>query len=197
MQKDMTLLFHPTTHTTGYGDAQIIAMQQSKITAVADSRTLTSAIYWTMNLSNPSNTIQEALATIQLPPGACVTRATLWVNGKAEEASFNGRELVQKAYPLTAAARRDPLLITSTKPGQIDLKAAPVLAYGSLQLSIGITAPMNVEDPLNCTVTLPYIISSNMKGADTEYHINSEQRLKTNSSQSLGPASFHYRKNQS
>ncbi len=177
---NMKLLWQPPAHTFGYGNEKVIVPEQSKITAVVDSQTLTSAIYWIINLKNPTGTIQEALATIQLPPGACVTRATLWVNGKPEEASFNARAKVQEAYALTAGARRDPLLITSTRPGQIDLKAAPVPAYGYLTLRIGITAPLVAKNPRDCTLGLPYLLSSNMENTDTVYHFDSDRPLRTN-----------------
>ncbi len=176
----MNLLWQPSVHTFGYGDQKVIATEQSKITAVVDSQTLTSAIYWIINLKNPSDTIQEALATIQLPPGACVTRATLWVNGKPEEASFNTRAKVQQAYALTAGARRDPLLITTTRPGQFDLKAAPVPAHGYLTLRIGITAPLVAQNPLECSLGLPYLLSSNMESTKTVCHFENDRPLKLN-----------------
>lgn len=43
---------------------------------------------WTFVFQNEHANPQEARAQIKLPPGACVSRLTLWVNGEPQEAAL-------------------------------------------------------------------------------------------------------------
>ncbi|MFN8654923.1 MAG: VIT domain-containing protein [Candidatus Obscuribacterales bacterium] len=62
---------------------------------------------WTFNFKNDSDTQQEARTQIALPPGAVVSRLTLWINDKPHEAVFGSREKTKSAYKSVVYRQRD------------------------------------------------------------------------------------------
>ncbi len=144
--------------------AQIPGLRASRsvITGVLDPATLSASYYWTFTLNNSSSADQEAQMTIKLPDGAVISRATLWIDGKAEEAAFNTTAQVQNAYDWIVNRHRDPLLVTQTENGDISLKAAPVVPGKEMKLRIGVTVPMRVNAEGACRMDLPQVLQSNL-----------------------------------
>ena len=55
-------------------------------------------VEWTLEFKNDSRLQREARAQIALPPGAVVSRLTLWIDGEERDAAFGGRSQVKTAY---------------------------------------------------------------------------------------------------
>jgi hypothetical protein len=75
---------------------------------------------WTVEFRNSAPLEREVRLQLVLPPGAVVSRATLWVNGEEREAAYGGRGEVRAAYQRVAVQqRRDPLLVTTKGAGRV------------------------------------------------------------------------------
>jgi hypothetical protein len=144
------------TKVPGFGTSR------SVITGVADPQTLTASYYWTFTLRNTTRSPQEAQMNIALPDGAVVSRATLWINGKAQEAAFNSTETVEQAYDWIVKLHRDPLLIKQIDAKHISLKASPVMPNKEMKIRIGMTVPMSATADGSTQMSFPQIKESNL-----------------------------------
>ncbi len=100
---------------------------------------------WTLEFKNTSQRAREARAQILLPPGAVVSRLTLWVNGEEQEAAFGGRSQVKTAYKSVVQQRRDPVLVTTCGPDRVLVQCFPVPVNGIMKARLGITAPLQLK----------------------------------------------------
>lgn len=137
-----------------------LTVQHSQIDGSIDPAAQLGYLQWTMVFQNRDLVQQEARALVQLPPGAVVSRVTLWVNGEEREAAFGRKDHVQQAYEQVVAARRDPLLVTSAGPGRVQVRCFPVPPQGEMRIRLGITMP--VED---ARLRLPSFIEKNFAAA--------------------------------
>lgn len=151
----------------------------SLVTGVVDADTLTASLYWTLDLKNSSKQEREASAELVLPPGAVVHRATLWVHGKAEEASFSSSWRVQQAYDWVVDKHRDPLLVTWKDDRTISIKAAPVPEDGTpMRVRLGITMPLSNDAKGESQLELPKLSKANFAmPVKNDIHIESAQDL--------------------
>lgn len=161
-----------------------LSASRSTITGFTDAASMSAAYYWTFTLTNSGAAQQEAVMRIALPPGATVSRATLWVNGVAQEAAFSTNQQVTNAYEWVKNGRQpirrltpvcDPLVITQDGPGHILVKAAPVEAGGKeLKLRIGFTAPLRPTSE-HGSLQLPHIEESNFNISNLQdVHLESQ-----------------------
>jgi hypothetical protein len=150
---------------------------QSEMTGVVDARTLTASYYWTFVVDNTSKSTQQAQLRMRLPEGAVVSRATLWVNGVAQEAAFNENHLVRDAFNRVFAQRRDPLLVTKDGPDHVLLKASPVPANGQMEFRVGITAPLTMDNNGTVSFKLPSVDDSNFGISQQRLHLESPTQL--------------------
>ncbi len=151
-----------------------LSLQESQLTGHVDAKTLTSALYWTLVFNNQAEQNEEARCRIKLPTGAVVSRATLWINGKEQEAAFDTREKVQAAYQWIVKKNRDPLLITETKDGLVHLQAFPVPKWGEMKVRFGITAPLDPKTTKQFRLEPPRILSANFETADAPTNVKLE-----------------------
>ncbi len=100
---------------------------------------------WTMEFSNAHPNDQEARGQVLLPPGACVSRLTLWVNGEPQEAAFAANAQVKAAYrEVVTVERRDPVLVTQVGPDRVLVQCFPVPPDGGrIKIRLGMTAPLD------------------------------------------------------
>lgn len=140
---------------------------------------MSASMYWTFSLKNNNSTDKEASMIIELPKNAALSRATLWINGKAQEASFSSNAQVKNAYDYIAVRHRDPLLVTQVGPNTIKVLAAPVTANGGeMQFRLGITTPLESNSEGQRYVSLPHIKESNLQfDSKQDIHLTSESRL--------------------
>ena len=132
-----------------------LSISQSRLDGRVDSASGIAYLEWTMEFRNDSPTAREARALIELPPGAVVSRVTLWIEGEPREAAFGGRAQTKQAYQQVAVRqRRDPVLVTTAGPDRILLQCFPVPVNGTMKTRIGITAPLVVPDATNAEARL-------------------------------------------
>ncbi len=127
---------------------------------------------WVFEFRNSSFLDREARLQLALPPGAVVSRATLWINGEEREAAYGGRGLVRAAYERVAVRQqRDPLLVTTKGADRVLAQAFPVArGGGTIKFKIGITAPLSIVSPNQARFALPAIIDRNFSFAPEMRH---------------------------
>ena len=119
-------------------------------------------LQWTLIFQNESPVQREARAEVQLPPGAVVSRLTLWVNGEPREAAFAGKGKVRQAYQQVVQQQRDPVLVTTAGRDRILVQCFPVPANnGEMKIRLGITVPLILEDSYNARLLLPHFVDRN------------------------------------
>lgn len=145
-----------------------LTLAQSRLDGRVDSASGCAYLEWTLEFRNASKTAREARALIELPPGAVVSRVTLWIDGEPCEAAFGGRSQTRQAYRQVAVRqRRDPVLVTTAGPDRVLLQCFPVPVDGSMKTRIGITAPLlvpNAGTP-EAALRLPAFAEQNFGGA--------------------------------
>lgn len=152
-----------------------VNVSKSTITGIVDSESQTASLYWTLVLKNNDNQGKEASLVVDLPENSALSRATLWVNGVAQEAAFSSNSLVEAAYDSLVVERRDPLLVTQVAPNRIRILAAPVPANGGeMKLRVGMTVPCQPGEGGKSSVGMPHISESNLKfDAQQDIHLTS------------------------
>ncbi|MFN0167126.1 MAG: VIT domain-containing protein [Bryobacteraceae bacterium] len=148
--------------TTIGGRIQGLSLHESRLDGSVDAQGGVSYVEWTMSLRNDSARQQESRAQVQMPHGAVVSRATLWISGEEREAAFGGRAQVRQAYQRVVSARRDPLLVTTSGPGSVLIQCFPVQPHSEMKIRIGITAPLAVApDGRSQSLALPLFAERN------------------------------------
>ena len=145
-----------------------LTLAQSRLDGRVDTTSGIAYLEWTMEFRNASKTEREARALIELPPGAVVSRVTLWINGEPCEAAFGGRSQTRRAYQQVAVRqRRDPVLVTTAGPDRILLQCFPVPVDGAMKTRIGISVPLVVPDATQAeaALRLPIFIEQNFTAA--------------------------------
>lgn len=165
-----------------HGKLKGLSLANSKLEASVDADGGVGYMEWTLVFRNDSIDQREARAEVQLPPGAVVSRLTLWVNGEPREAAFAGRGKVTRAYQKVAIReRRDPVLVTTAGRDRILVQCFPVPPNGGeMRIRFGITLPLPLEELNRAQLLLPYFANRNFRIADDVYHavrIKSKTRL--------------------
>jgi hypothetical protein len=139
-----------------------LELASSRIDGSLNGDDATGYLEWTFEFRNTSPLDREARMTIALPPGAVVSRATLWVNGEEREAAYAGRSQVRQAYEQVAVRqRRDPLLVTTKGADRVLAQAFPIPRAGTLKMKIGMTAPLTIDQEDRASLALPAIADRN------------------------------------
>lgn len=154
---------------------------KSTITGIVDSTTLSSSYYWTMIMQGHSEFPQQAEFELAVPAGSAITRVTLWINGKAQEAAFNSTERVTLAYEATRTRSWDPLLVTWLSPERVLVKAFPVSARDNMKIRLGITSPVSANEKGEMSLKMPYIVKSNLNfDCQQDVHLESDASFASN-----------------
>src|SRR5262249_3103773 len=166
------------------GQVEGVSLASSRIDGSISADDAVAYLEWTMEVRNTAPIAREARLQLALPPGAVVSRATLWVNGEEREAAYGGRSEVRAAYQRVAVQqRRDPLLITTKGADRVLAQAFPVPRNGgTIKFKLGISAPLEITDPSMGRLTLPAIVDRNFSfGPDANHNvwIESKQALDT------------------
>lgn len=143
------------------GRAAGLSLARSRIDGSVAARDNVAYLGWTAVFANSSPGPREARLTLLLPPGAVASRATLWVNGTPREAVIAGRGEARAAYQSVVSSARDPLLVTTAGAGRLLVQAFPIQTGGTLQLRIGVTAPLAVGADGGRSLVLPAIVERN------------------------------------
>lgn len=159
-----------------------LSMTSSRLDGKVEAAAGTSYVEWTMVFKNVALSQSEARAQIELPPGAVVSRLTLWIEGEPREAAFGGRGQVRAAYQAVAVQqRRDPVLVTTSGPDRVLMQCFPVQPNGGeMKIRVGITAPLRLTAERQGTVLLPRFLETNFEQGEGFAHdvwIESDQPL--------------------
>lgn len=140
-----------------------VALASSRIDGSVDANAALGYLEWTMVFKNSSSQQQEGRAELALPPGAVVSRATLWIDGEEREAAFGGRSQVRAAYEKVVRQSRDPLLVTTAGPDRVLVQLFPIPPNGEMKIRIGMTAPMAMRDLRSARLQLPSFSERNFE----------------------------------
>ncbi|HYG23473.1 MAG TPA: VIT domain-containing protein [Verrucomicrobiae bacterium] len=121
-----------------------LSLMSSRMDAVAEPDAALVYCEWIMEFKNVSRMQREARAQVALPPGAVVSRVTLWIDGEEREAAFGTRSQARKAYEEVAVVqRRDPILVTTCGPDRVLMQCFPVPPNGGvMKVKLGMTVPL-------------------------------------------------------
>ncbi len=154
------------------GKVKGLSLASSKLDGTIDADGGVAYMQWTLVFQNDSDVAREARAEVQLPPGAVVSRLTLWVNGEEREAAFAGRAKVQEAYRnVVVVQRRDPVLVTTAGTDRVLVQCFPVPPnHGEMKIRFGITVPLILEARNDARLLIPYLASRNFRIPDHVGH---------------------------
>ncbi len=139
-----------------------LTLEQSRFDGKVEAAGGTAYVEWTLVFRNAAQVEREARAQILLPPGAVVSRLTLWINGEEREAAFGGRAEVREAYQKVVARRRDPVLVSQVGQDRILVQCFPVPRDGgTMKTRLGITVPLTPAPDGLYALALPRILESN------------------------------------
>lgn len=159
------------------GKVKDLSLASSSIDGSVDADAALAYLEWTLVLKNDGRFAEEARAQLALPPGATVSRVTLWINDEPREAAFAGKGKVRQAYQSIVRRSRDPLLVTQSAPDAVMVQMFPVPAGGEMKARIGITIPLVLEAPSVARLQLPYVREQNFSlGADFQHAVWMESR---------------------
>jgi hypothetical protein len=147
-----------------------LSLSDSRMDGTVNADTATAYMEWTMVFKNDWKWEREARAQIELPPGAVVSRLTLWIDGEEREAAFGGRSQVKQAYKKVVRRRRDPVLVTTCGPDRVLMQCYPVPAGGEMKIRIGITAPLTTPDQTERELMLPHFLERNFRIPENVSH---------------------------
>jgi hypothetical protein len=140
-----------------------LSLRDSRIDGVMNADAATAYLEWTMVFRNDWQREREARAQVALPPGAVVSRLTLWIDGEEHEAAFGGRSQVKQAYKKVVQRRRDPVLVTTCGPDRVLVQCYPVPANGEMKIRVGITAPLSTSSETERVLRLPRLLERNFR----------------------------------
>ncbi|MGE5605929.1 MAG: VIT domain-containing protein, partial [Bacteroidota bacterium] len=167
------------------GSINKLKLFSSRIDGSIDPETALPYLEWTMVFKNHDQFYDhEARAKILLPPGAVVSRLTLWINNEEREAAFAGRGKVKAAYKKVVQSLRDPVLVTTAGPNQVLIQCFPVPRnQGEMKIRIGISAPMVLDGWESALLKLPTFVEHNFSIPIETSHsiwIESKKSLESN-----------------
>lgn len=139
-----------------------VSLSHSRIDGSVDADAALGYLEWTMVFRNDSPLQQEGRALIALPPGAVVSRLTLWIDGEEHEAAFGTRNQSRQAYQSVVQARRDPVLVTTAGKDRVMLQLFPIPPRGGeMKVRLGITMPLPLTTPALARLQLPALRERN------------------------------------
>jgi hypothetical protein len=154
------------------GRVKGLALTSSRMDGAIDPDAALGYLEWTLEFQNDSLLQREARAQIALPPGAVVSRLTLWIDGEEREAAFAGRAKVKAAYKEVVAQRRDPVLVTTCGPDRVLMQCFPVPPSGGrMKVRLGITAPLGMTNLNSGFLQWPHFIERNFTIRDSFQHL--------------------------
>lgn len=164
------------------GRVKGLSLAGSRLDGSIDADAAVGYVEWTLVFRNDSTWRDaEARAQVRLPPGAVVSRLTLWVQGEEREAAFAARSQAQEAYRRVVQRRRDPVLVTTAGSDRVLLQCFPVpQGGGEMKVRLGVTVPLQFEDRERVWLRLPCFLDRNFSVRGMPGHsvwVESKKRL--------------------
>ena len=162
-----------------------LRLETSEFEGDLDAASGVADLRWTLVFRNDGVWQAEARTTLGLPPGAVVSDATLWVEDVPRDAVFTGRAKAIAAYEQVVAKRRDPLLVTSARPGHVLVQCFPVPPRGgTMKIRLRLAVPLLDDGDARRSLTLPNLAARNFGFASGATH---EVTLRTTAELALMP----------
>lgn len=152
------------------GQVRGLNLVHSQIDGSVDAAAAVQYTEWTLAFENTAERNHEARAQVKLPPGGVVSRVTLWIDGEPREAAFGGRGQTRAAYEAVVRRNRDPLLVTTQGPDRVMVQCFPVLPGQTMQIRLGITAPLVPVQDGRAWLSLPHFTARNFALPETLRH---------------------------
>lgn len=142
--------------STVSGFARGLSTSDSSIQGKVDTDTGVASLDWTCTFENATYVPREARAQVKLPPGACVSGATIWLDGKKKTATIEERSFARNTY-VTAVYnhKKDPLLVSMHSPSTVLVQCYPVVRGQITKIELHIVAPLQTTAKNKAQLVLP------------------------------------------
>ncbi|MDX2107167.1 MAG: VIT domain-containing protein [Candidatus Melainabacteria bacterium] len=138
------------------GFARGLSTSDSAITGKIDPKAQIASLDWRCTLENATYVPREARAQIKLPPGACVSGATIWLDGKKKEAQIDERSQARSTYVNAVYTnKKDPLLVSMHGPSTVLVQCYPVVRGQITKVDLHIVAPLQSFEKNKAQLVLP------------------------------------------
>lgn len=149
-----------------------LSLASSELKGSVDGDAALAYLEWTMSFETTAEGQSEARAQVLLPPGAVVSRVTLFIDGQEREAAFASTAKVEAAYTQIVRARRDPLLVTLRGPDRLQVQCFPVVKTTPMKIKVGFTVPLLPKDEARfATLLLPSFMERNFHIPEDFRHV--------------------------
>jgi hypothetical protein len=128
------------------GRVKGLSLAGSELKGSVDGDAALAYLEWTMSFETTEEGQSEARTQLVLPPGAVISRVTLYIDGQEREAAFAGTEKVRAAYEAVVQTRRDPLLVTQKGKARVQVQCFPVVKGPPMKIKLGMTVPLLPKD---------------------------------------------------
>lgn len=142
--------------STVSGFARGLSTSDSSVQGKVDTDNGVASLDWTCTFENATYVPREARAQIKLPPGACVSGATIWLDGKTKTARIEERSFARSTY-VTAVYnhKKDPLLVSMHGPSTVLVQCYPVVKGQVTKVDLHIVAPLQTTAKNKAQLVLP------------------------------------------
>lgn len=139
-----------------------LSLVSSELKGSVDGDAALAYLEWTMSFETTAEGQSEARTELILPPGAVISRVTLYIDGQEREAAFASTAQARAAYEKVVRTRRDPLLVTQKGKDRVQVQCFPVVKGPPMKIKLGITAPLLPRDDGRfATLLLPSLAERN------------------------------------
>ena len=159
-----------------------LSLKRSQIRGGVNSSTLTANLEWTFVIKNKSQTNAEARAEIALPPGAVVSKLTLWQEGRPTDALISASYAGDNAHSKVD----NPASIRYMGKGRVLLECRPSEHGNESKVSVTMIAPLKLDTEGEASLALPRLMASNFNAS-----INHDLHLLSDSNLKFGAANLH------
>jgi hypothetical protein len=149
-----------------------LSLASSELKGSVDGDAALAYLEWTMSFATTAEGQSEARTQVVLPPGAVVSRVTLFIDGQEREAAFASTGKARAAYESVVQTRRDPLLVTQRTPDRIQVQCFPVVKGPPMKIKLGLTVPLVPRDEGRAAaLLLPTLAERNFHIAEDVRHV--------------------------
>jgi hypothetical protein len=144
------------------GRVKGLSLASSEMKGSVDGDAALAYLEWTMSFETTAEGQSEARTQLLLPPGAVISRVTLYIDGQEREAAFAATEKARAAYESVVLTRRDPLLVTQKGKDRVQVQCFPVVKGPPMKIKLGFTMPLLPKDDGRfATLLLPTMAERN------------------------------------
>jgi hypothetical protein len=148
-----------------------LSLATSSLEGSVDADAALGYLEWTLEFGTTEPGQHEARMLVQLPPGAGVSRVTLYIDGEPREAAFAGTGKVRAAYTQVVRRSMDPLLVTAKPGDRVQVQAFPIVQGKPMRIKLGISAPLLLEDAGRVgALPLPAVLERNFDVGESFRH---------------------------